>query len=101
MDAVLPAIAIEPKELIDDWINTLDNEKTTPCMPAGKPICIFFIFSFEAIQAECSAQKAAQTMSCSSIIAPSITNFKISGLYFILNHYFQHYFILFIFLLTS
>ena len=36
-DVITPII---PKELMDDWINTLDNEKTTPCIPAGRPICI-------------------------------------------------------------
>ena len=33
-------MAVEPKELMDDWINTLDSEKTTPCIPAGSPICM-------------------------------------------------------------
>ena len=46
-------------------------------------ICIFFVFSFEAIQdLKFGVQKAAQTMSCSSIIDLLITNFKLSGLYF-------------------
>ena len=44
--AVLPAMAIAPKELMDDWINTLEIEKIAPCNPAGSPIWIIrIIFS--------------------------------------------------------
>ena len=31
-------MAMEPKELTDDWISTLEMEKTAPCIPAGRPI---------------------------------------------------------------
>ena len=37
-EAVLPAMAMDPKELTEDWISTLDMEKMAPCMPAGSPI---------------------------------------------------------------
>ena len=33
-----PAIAFEPKLLMEDWIQTLATEKTMPCSPAGTPI---------------------------------------------------------------
>ena len=42
-DAELPAIATDPNEFIDDWINTLDSENTVPWIPAGAPICIIFL----------------------------------------------------------
>ena len=44
-EAVFPAMAMEPKELTDDWISTLDMEKIAPCIPAGRPtrtICVSF-----------------------------------------------------------
>ena len=37
-EAVLPAMAMEPKELTEDWIKTLEIEKIAPCNPAGRPI---------------------------------------------------------------
>ena len=36
--AVLPEMAALPKEFIEDWIITLEIEKTQPCRPAGMPI---------------------------------------------------------------
>ena len=37
-EAVLPAMATEPKELMEDWISTLEILKITPCSPAGSPM---------------------------------------------------------------
>ncbi len=31
-------MAIEPKELMADWMRTFDREKMLPCRPAGRPI---------------------------------------------------------------
>ena len=38
LQAVLPAMARAPKELMEDWISTLEKEKMIPCRPAGTPI---------------------------------------------------------------
>ena len=32
-------MAVEPKELMEDWITTLDRENTIPWNPAGSPTC--------------------------------------------------------------
>ena len=36
-------MAMEPKELMEDWIRTFEMEKTAPCIPAGSPIRIIWI----------------------------------------------------------
>ena len=37
-EAAEPAImAVEPKELMEDWMTTLDRENTMPWNPAGSP----------------------------------------------------------------
>ena len=35
--AVFPAIAAEPKELIEDWINVFEMANMELCRPAGSP----------------------------------------------------------------
>ena len=36
--AVFPAMAREPKELMELWMSTLEMEKEQPWMPAGRPM---------------------------------------------------------------
>ena len=37
-EAELPATTKEPKELMDDWMTTLERLNTVLCKPAGRPI---------------------------------------------------------------
>ena len=47
-EAVFPAMAMEPKELTEDWMSTFEIAKIAPCTPAGSPTfticCSFFLW---------------------------------------------------------
>ncbi len=57
--AAFPVIARSPKELTEDWITTLDMEKSEPWMPAGRPMRMILLRAFPSKRIRLKSSRTA------------------------------------------